>query len=139
MNATRSGGCLCGVVRYEADWPPQAIVVCHCRNCQKQSGSALSIVAMFARDGLRVAGDMNMFEDQSADGQPVFRHFCSQCGSPLVTDTPTAQQMGHIFLKAGTLDETADLKPTVHFWSCRAHNWFVFPNGVQCMEQQLGE
>src|SRR3546814_6181000 len=64
MSATRSGGCLCGAVRYEAAWPPLALVVCHCRNCQKQSGSALSVVAMVARNGLNVTGEMAMFEDR---------------------------------------------------------------------------
>lgn len=136
MSTTRSGGCLCGAVRYEAAWPPLALVVCHCRNCQKQSGSALSVVAMLARDALTVTGEMRMFEDRGSSGQPVYRHFCPTCGSPLVTDTPTAEAEGHIFIKAGTLDDTADLCPTVHFWSCRAQHWFPFPEGAQRLETQ---
>ena len=136
MSATRSGGCLCGAVRYEAACPPLALVVCHCRNCQKQSGSALSVVAMVARNGLNVTGEMAMFEDRGSSGQAVYRHFCPACGSPLVTDTPAAQAEGHIFIKAGTLDETADLTPTVHFWSCRAQHWFPFPEGTQRLETQ---
>lgn len=136
MTETRAGGCLCGAVRYEADWPPLAVMICHCRNCQKQSGSALSVVAMFPRDGLRVAGEMRVFEDRGTTGQTVFRHFCPRCGSPLVTDTPAAERDGHIFLKAGTLDDPADLEPTTHFWSCRAQQWVVFADGVERLETQ---
>ncbi len=136
MTQTRSGGCLCGAVRYDAPWPPLALVVCHCRNCQKQSGSALSVVAMLPRDSLRVAGDMRLFEDRSETGNPVFRHFCPSCGSPLVTDTPAAREAGHIFIKAGTFDETADFAPTTHFWSCRAQQWLIFPDGVTRLETQ---
>ena len=133
---TRDGRCLCGAVRYQAPWPPKALMVCHCRNCQKQSGSALSVVAMVARDELALVGEMAMFEDESDAGQPVFRYFCAACGSPLVTDTPSAREGGITFIKAGTLDETSDLEPTVHLWTCRAQKWVVIPEGVTRLEEQ---
>ena len=50
MSEKRSGGCLCGAVRYEASWPPIATAVCHCKNCQKQAGSALSVIAIHCRE-----------------------------------------------------------------------------------------
>lgn len=133
----RTGGCLCGAVRYEVDWPPQALVTCHCTNCQKQAGSALSVVAVLARDGLRVDGELNTYEDRGTSGQPVWRRFCPRCGSPVITDTPAVTQQGLIFLKAGTLDETADLVPTLHYWTRSAQGWFPFNSGmIACLETQ---
>lgn len=136
MSATRSGGCLCGAVRYEVDWPLLATVVCHCRNCQKQAGSALSVVGVLRRGGLRITGDLTTYQDQGSSGQPVFRKFCGTCGSPVVTDTQDAEAQGMIFIKAGTLDETADLLPTLHYWKSSAQGWFTFPDGVECLETQ---
>ena len=41
---TTTGGCLCGAVRYEIEGDPLLSAVCHCRNCQKQAGSAMSVL-----------------------------------------------------------------------------------------------
>ncbi len=136
MSATREGGCLCGSVRYTASWPPLATVVCHCSNCQKQAGSALSVVAVLPRDGLVVRGELTTYEDDSAAGRPVYRKFCGRCGSPVVTDNAGAEAQGIIFIKAGTLDETADLAPTLHYWTKSAQHWVVFPDGVECLAEQ---
>jgi hypothetical protein len=136
MNASRQGGCLCGAVRYEAAWPPLATVVCHCKNCQKQAGSALSVVAVLPRDGLELTGELTTYQDSGTTGQPVYRKFCARCGSPVVTDTPAAEAQGIIFIKAGTLDETADLAPTLHYWTKSAQQWFAYPDGAECLAEQ---
>lgn len=134
--AMRQGGCLCGAVRYETDWPPLAVVGCHCRNCQKQAGSALSVVGVVRRGILRLTGDLTTYQDKGASGQPVYRKFCGRCGSPVITDTPAAEAQDIIFIKAGTLDETADLTPTLHYWTQSAQGWFAFPDGAECLATQ---
>lgn len=123
----RAGGCLCGAVRYEADWPPLATVTCHCKNCQKQSGSALSVIVVLPRAGLTINGELATYLDTAQSGRDVQRKFCRQCGSPVVTDTAAAQVEGIIFVKAGTLDDASDLAPTMHYWVDSAQKWFVFP------------
>jgi hypothetical protein len=132
----RHGGCLCGSVRYTVQWPPLATVVCHCKNCQKQAGSAFSVVAVLRRDSLSLEGALTTYQDQGASGQPVYRKFCGRCGSPVVTDTPAAEGQGIIFVKAGTLDGAADLQPTRHYWCDSAQQWFDFPAGVERLAQQ---
>lgn len=136
MSETRQGGCLCGAVRYEVKWPPIATAVCHCINCQKQAGSALSVIAVFPRDGLSINGTLTLYEDKGESGLPVWRRFCGTCGSPVTSDTPGAQEQGIIFLKAGTLDDAHDLEPTRHYWTSSAQSWFKLPDGVTCMEKQ---
>ena len=134
--STRTGGCLCGAVRYEVDWPAAAMVVCHCRDCQKQSGSALSVVGVAKREGLRVSGTLATFTHPGSSGQDVNRKFCAECGSPILTDTAAARAQDIVFFKAGTLDETADLAPTLHYWTSSAQAWFAIPAGVKCLETQ---
>lgn len=136
MSEHRKGGCLCGAVRYEASWPPLTTLVCHCKNCQKQAGSALSVVAVLPREGLKVDGQLTTYQDKGTSGQAVYRKFCGKCGSPVVTDTPEAEANNIIFIKAGTLDEAQDLQPTVHYWADSAQHWFVFPDSVERLAKQ---
>lgn len=136
MGKKREGGCLCGAVRYTVAWPPLATAVCHCKNCQKQAGSALSVVAVVARADLAVTGQLTVYRDKGTSGQDVLRQFCGTCGSPVLTDTPAAQEQDIIFIKAGTLDSAQDLAPSLHYWTDSAQQWFVFPPGVECLRQQ---
>ena len=136
MSEARHGGCLCGAVRYELDWPPMALVTCSCSNCQKQSGSALSVVAYCRRDALRVTGELATYVDHGDSGKEVWRRFCPSCGSPVITDTPDAEAQGVIFIKAGTLDQTRDLEPTTHVWTQSAQRWLVLPDHHEKIDRQ---
>ena len=94
----RTGGCLCGNVRYTVPSAPLATVICHCRHCQRQAGSAFSVVAVFARSEVRIEGALSTFEDRGTSGQKVYRQFCANCGSPVLTDTERAREQGLIFV-----------------------------------------
>lgn len=133
---TRTGGCLCGQVRYAVPATPLATVICHCRNCQKQAGSALSVVAVFPRGELMLEGTLSVFEDRGTSGQKVFRQFCGRCGSPVLTDTERAREQGIIFIKAGTFDDVSDLKPTAHYWVSRAQAWLPLPGDAELFQQE---
>lgn len=132
----RSGGCLCGAVRYQTQWPPLMLGVCHCRHCQRQAGSAFSVVAAVPRAGLESCGALTVYEDGSDAGRPVYRKFCGQCGSPVFTETPDAEAQGMVFIKAGTLDIASDLTPTVHFWTSSVQNWVALPEGATILPEQ---
>ncbi len=109
-----TGGCLCGAVRYEAEGKPLGQAICHCRNCQKQAGSAFSVLISVETAQLRVAGEPKLYVDHGDSGAPVHRHFCGACGSPLFSVLPSNPGVTHI--KAGTLDDPSILKPRVHIW-----------------------
>ena len=119
----RSGGCLCGAVRYEASAPPVSVVVCHCRDCQKQAGSAFSIISVFPRDAVRFDGTPAMYLGHGDSGGEVERNFCSACGSPLFSDSAAMRKRGIIAIKAGTLDDVSDLSPRLHYWTRSKQPW----------------
>jgi hypothetical protein len=138
MAGRREGGCLCGAVRYDLDWPPLAQVTCSCRNCQKQAGSALSVVLVFRQSALRLAGALATYDDRGSSGQTVHRRFCPTCGSPVLTETARAAARGLVFVKGGTLDETADLAPHTHYWTERAQPWMRWPDGDVLVQREEG-
>jgi hypothetical protein len=123
------GGCLCGKVRYTTDTAPVVTAICHCKNCQKQSGAAFSVVVGIPKDSLKVAGSLKTFKDTSDDGRPVYRRFCSECGSPILTDETTMPSIS--FIKAGSLDDTSWLKPTIQIFCDSAQPWVPLPDGAQ--------
>ena len=81
---TRSGGCLCGAVRYDVSAPALSVVACHCRDCQRQAGSAFSIIAVFPRDAVHFSGTPALYRGHGDSGGAVERNFCGACGSPLL-------------------------------------------------------
>lgn len=113
---------MCGRVRYTSNAEPAMTAVCHCIDCQKQSGSALSIVIAVASDAMKFNGDMTLFATEGKEtGRAVNRYFCATCGSPLYSDPEVMP--GVMFIKAGTLDDTSWLKPELNMWCETAQPW----------------
>jgi hypothetical protein len=132
----RTGGCLCGAVRYEVEGPPAMVLACHCKNCQRQSGSALSTIAAFPRSAVTIKGTLTAYHDTGDSGGAVVRKFCAICGSPVVSDILQDQFAEMMFVKTGTLDDTTAIEPTAHLWTESAQDWFAFPAGVSQLLQQ---
>ncbi len=117
------GHCMCGSVTYSCDAEPVATAVCHCGECQRQTGTAFSIVVGLPADALEVKGDtLAMFKTAAdASGGETERNFCSACGSPIFSLSPAFPEV--VWLKAGTLDDTSWLEPQVEVWGRSAQPW----------------
>ncbi len=116
----RTGGCLCGEIRYTLNAEPQVCVTCHCKNCQRQAGTALSIIIGVPEDAVEITGSVKTYNDTGDSGATVRRQFCGTCGSPVFT---RLEQPGMMFIKAGTLDDTSDLKPAFHCYTKSKQDW----------------
>jgi hypothetical protein len=127
--AEMTGGCLCGQVSYMANSDPIFVGVCHCTHCQKQSGTAFSVLVGIPKSAMSIEGRLKTFHDTCDSGQPVERNFCPECGSPIFSDL--AVMPGLTFIKAGTLDDTSWLEPKIHFYCNSAERWTPIPEGSQ--------
>ncbi|MFB6720675.1 GFA family protein [Kribbella sp. NPDC056345] len=56
VNRQRTGHCLCGPISYRFDADPEAVVLCHCGECQRHSGSAFSVNVLVPRAALEITG-----------------------------------------------------------------------------------
>lgn len=115
------GGCLCGKIRFESEFQPSMTAVCHCPDCQKQTGTSFSIVVAMPLEELRLEGELSIYSTSGDSGAKVHRHFCNSCGSPIYS-LPDAMP-GMIFLKAGTLDDTGWLAPNFEMFCDTAQPW----------------
>lgn len=118
-----AGSCLCGAVRYRSDAEPLMTAVCHCDNCQRQSGTAFSVIVGVPAGSLRFEGEENLatYADRGTSGKAVGRRFCKNCGSPIVSLVEIMPAVH--FIKGGTLDDRSWLRPTTHFWCDTAQPW----------------
>lgn len=128
------GGCLCGQVRYTAQAGRAAAMVCHCRDCQKQSGSAFSVLFALPAVDLDLHGELRTHVGTAASGNTVHRRFCPHCGSPVTTELPA--RPGLVVVKAGTLDDPTWLRPRMHLWCDSAQPWVPLPTDLPCLPTQ---
>ena len=63
------GGCLCGSVRYTAEADPTSATVCHCRDCQKFTGSAFAALVRVAKEALTIEGTLKTFSSIGGSGK----------------------------------------------------------------------
>ncbi|KAJ5193553.1 hypothetical protein N7449_009695 [Penicillium cf. viridicatum] len=113
-----SGHCLCKAVTYTVDVDAPLITAYdHCDDCQRQSGSTYSLVAVVPKDKLTINGPTKSWAGKGSSGLAVHRIFCSECGSPIAHDPDAAPEI--IAIKAGTLDAEIKktLKPDTEIWT----------------------
>jgi hypothetical protein len=115
------GGCLCGKVRYSADAEPAFVGVCHCKNCQKGTGTAFAIVVALPTPALNVQGTLQTFTGRGDSGKATYRRFCPECGSTLIDE---AEVMPNVtMIMAGTLDDASWVKPGIEIFCDSAQQW----------------
>ena len=115
------GGCLCGKVRYSADTEPAFVGVCHCKNCQKATGTAFSLVVGLPKPALNVQGAVKTFTGRGDSGKETYRRFCPECGTGLIDE---AEIMPDItMIHAGTLDDPNWVKPAMEIFCDSAQPW----------------
>jgi hypothetical protein len=131
-----TGQCLCGAIKYEFNNDPAMTGICHCKNCQRQAGSAFSTLAGVPKtDFSFLSGEPKLYKDADTDsGNTVERYFCENCGSPIYSVIPGQPDM--LFLKSGTMDDTSAFTPQFHAWCDTRQNWVQLEEGVPQMGKQ---
>ena len=132
-----TGGCQCGAVRYSLSAPPEAVFVCHCRDCQKQSSSAFGLVAVVPEETFSLTrGTVRTFEGKAASGRAKTQAFCPDCGSRVFHRIEW--RPGKLSVRGGTLDAPEALEPKVHLWTSHKLPWVTIPADVTAYDTQPG-
>lgn len=130
-----AGGCQCGAVRYDISEQPLTLYVCHCTDCQRQSGSGFGMSMPVPRSGLRITkGEPSRWQRTTPSGQLVDCYYCDVCGSRLFHAPARHPKISNV--KPGTLDDTKWLNPVGHLWTQSAQPWVGIPPGSLTFEQQ---
>jgi hypothetical protein len=130
-----TGRCLCGGVTYSVDAEPVVQAVCHCTDCQRQTGNPFSVIVGVPRAALHVEGDsIASYSTIGTDhGGETERSFCSTCGSPVFSLAAVMPEVA--FIKAGSLDDASWLKPVAEAWTTSAQPWAPRFEGTMQLER----
>jgi hypothetical protein len=128
-----TGGCLCGALRYEAAVSESENWYCHCRMCQKATGSVVSTSALIKKSQLRMLKGTAKFYQSSTD---IERGFCANCGSPMFF-RPIKEDW--ISILSGTLDDPEVAPPQGHYGVESRISWLKIVDDLKqkCTENDV--
>ena len=116
-----TGACLCGKIHYSANADPIFMGVCHCKDCQRATGSAFSAVIAIPDASLKVEGKPKSVTAKARSGKSNHRSFCPDCGSTLMTRADAMP--GVVMLATGPLDDATQFKPAMQIFCDSAQPW----------------
>jgi hypothetical protein len=133
MAETFEGGCACRAVRYRMRSRPMYVHCCHCRDCQRQTGSAFVINALIEADRVDLLqGKTAGIGVPTDSGLPHVIHRCAACSTAIWSIYGGREILR--FLRVGTLDEPTEFAPDVHIYTRSKLPWVGLPTGAKAFE-----
>jgi hypothetical protein len=127
-----TGGCACGAVRYRLTSEPLFVHCCHCRNCQRQTGSAFVINLLIeAERVVLLAGEPEAVDAPRDDGSAQRIYRCPSCQVAVFSEYGWPELR---FVRGGTLDDPTAIQPDIHIFTKSKLHWVVLPDDVPAVE-----
>jgi hypothetical protein len=132
---TRIASCCCGKLNAETSGEPAFIVACHCRECQRRTGSVFGVGAYFPKSQVKLKSGGKMYVRDGQDGRKLRMHFCEDCGSTVFWELDITPNLYGIAV--GTFAAPDFSSPTVSVWEENRHYWVTFTHDLRRLQQQL--
>jgi len=114
------GSCLCGNIKFEIHGTFESFYLCHCKSCQKDTGSAHAANIFSSNAELIWLQGQDKVKTFNYNNSGHIKSFCPNCGSAL----PNLQMEGELVVTpAGSLDSTLQIKPTGHIYLEEKADW----------------
>jgi hypothetical protein len=120
----KTGGCLCGAVRYEVDGPLRDVILCHCEMCRKAHGHVGAYTAA-SKSALRVTESRGL--KWYVSSSIARRGFCGECGGTLFWE---GKDRDTISIAAGTLDGATGLSTTLQIHVEDAGDYYAIDHSI---------
>src|SRR6478735_6099420 len=115
MSLTFEGGCACSTLRYRLASGPMFVHCCHCKDCQRQTGSAFVLNALIETSRVTIlSGAAQRFPMPTDSGRPHGVDRCPKCGTAVWSEYGGVGALR--FVRVGTLDDPSSLSPDVHIY-----------------------
>ena len=118
---TRLATCSCGQLTARCVGEPALISLCHCKSCQRRTGSAFGVGAFFLRTSVEAAGERRNFTRQGDSGSSVKFHFCPACGSTVFWEPERRPDI--VAVAVGTFADSNFPKPTREVYTSERCIW----------------
>jgi hypothetical protein len=131
---TYDGGCTCRQVRYRMTSRPLIVHGCHCRWCQRETGTAFALNAMIESDRVQLLqGEVVVIDTPSNSGKGQRISRCPKCLVAVWSNYGGGDDMR--FVRVGTLDEPGALPPDIHIFTASRQPWLTLPPGTPAVAE----
>jgi hypothetical protein len=129
------GGCDCRAVRYRMEVAPLFVHCCHCRWCQRETGSAFALNAMIESERITNLGtEPELVDTPSASGRGQLIARCPRCKVAVWSHYGGGGRLLS-FVRVGTLDQPDHLPPDIHIFTASKQPWVVIPAGMKSVPE----
>ncbi|MDF1749445.1 MAG: GFA family protein [Alphaproteobacteria bacterium] len=126
----QEGGCSCGEIRYAITAAPMFVHCCHCKWCQRETGTAFALNAMIESDHVEtLSGKPEAIKTPSESGKGQIIHRCPKCQVAVWSHYAGAGD-AVAFVRVGTLDNSQCSPPDVHIYTDSKQPWVIIPEGA---------
>lgn len=135
MEAFAKGKCLCEALSWVAKAPPVRMVQCHCKDCQRSTGTGHISNAIFKQEDVEVTGASASFAVTADSGNTLTRHFCATCGGRVFGFS--SGRPGLISIMVGTADDNSWFSPAAVIYTKHRAAWDITRKDVPNFEGMI--
>lgn len=121
----REASCQCGQLSVTTMGDPLRVAMCHCEECQRRTGSAFNLGAVFDESNVELAGEFSVYRRTGDLGLEIEFHFCPKCGS----NVHWIHGGVHV-VAVGCYADPGFPEPTVSLYGKRRHHWLTKLEGI---------
>ena len=130
------GECLCRQIQFEAEIDPKTATICHCTDCQINSGTAFGYVVGAVNDSFKLlAGELSFYIKSADSGAKRELAFCGNCGTRIYA-RPVDGKSSFFGLRVGTIRQRRDLQPKRQVWKRSCLDWVELIETEQTFKTQ---
>ncbi len=124
--------CSCGQLSLSANAEPMRVSLCHCRACQRRTGSAFGYQARFAREAISINGNSTQYVRTGDSGGTVTFSFCPHCGATVFFEIGSVPEI--ISVPVGTFAMQTCMTPELSIFTKHKHAWVKLPDATENIE-----
>jgi hypothetical protein len=117
---------MCGAVSFAISEPLPGALYCHCKRCQRRTGSAFSVTALTQPGSLSITEGEDAVRTYRPEDDGWHKSFCSECGSQLFARHPENDDL--LAVRLGALDQDPGIRPGAHQFVDYAAPWQPLPD-----------
>ena len=135
MEETFEGGCTCRHVRYRLAGRPLIVHACHCRWCQRETGTAHALNAIYEAERVRhLAAEPEIVDTPSASGKGQRIARCPLCKVAVWSNYAGSGPLTR-FVRVGTIDNPDVFPPDIHIFTSTKQPWVTLPPGARSVPE----
>jgi hypothetical protein len=134
MSSIHDGGCGCRKVRFRMTSDPMIVHACHCRWCQRETGTAFALNALIEADRVELlSGEAEVIDTPSNSGRGQKISRCPDCKIALWSTYGGSDVFK--FVRVGALDNPDAMPPDIHIFTSSKQPWVVLPEGSRAVPE----